>query len=163
MALPDIDDLATYGGQHIDAHQQEDPLTDCMAAEFDAMSCTVAMGTHTAIRAWVLFTGIAFVSNPTPVIPDAHDAVWGSATAVRPTIAETAAGIYVIGWATTQTDQLLNVHATNIRFPFAPMVFGADGLRAKVVAFTANTITVNTFSGGSANALAGTKVGVLFI
>jgi hypothetical protein len=158
MPLPDIDDIDTFGGQHVDAHQQEDPTTDLTAAQFDKLSCDVAMSTHTAIRAWVRFIGITYTSGTMVIVPTDHNAVWGSGTSVRPVVDQTAAGVYHATWAATQTDQLGVVHTLNIRAPLPMTVFGADTLRAKVVSTTANVLTINAFSGGALNSLNGTAM-----
>lgn len=163
MPLPDIDDIDSFGGARVNRRPITDPTTDVGAEHLNPLMCDVAMMTGTAIRAFVVFTGITYTSGTMTIVPDAHCAVWGSATGVRPLVEQTAAGIYRATWTATQNDALGNPHSVNIRMPIAPMVFGADGLRAKVVSFTANVININTFSGGSANALNGTKMGFAFL
>lgn len=148
-----------YGGPYTNQHQTEDPTAEMDAGFGNQELCDVAMMTATANRAWVIFTGVTYTSGTLSVTPDDHDAQWGSSTGVRPTVGETSAGVYVITWAANQTDQLGATRAINIRFPRAT-AYGVDGLRAKVISWTANTVTINTFSSGSANALNGTKIAV---
>lgn len=161
--LPDKASLSgTYGGPYTNLHPVEDPTTDVDSDAGNEFLNDIAMMTHMCPRAIVLFTGVTYTSGTVSVTPDDHDAMWGSGTSVRPTVGETSAGVYVITWAATQTDELGNSKTLNIRFPFA-QAYGADGLRAKVISWTANTITINTFSSGSANALNGTQIAVWWI
>ncbi len=164
MALPDKDSAAgTFGVPHADAHPVEDATTDLPANQYDTMACDVAMMTHTIPRAWVRFVGATYVGPSDTIAVVDHDAVWGSATGVKPTVLQVgAAGTYVLSWAASQQDELGASHTINCRLPYAPVVIGADGLRAKVVAFTANTITINTTSAGAANALNGTTIFVIW-
>lgn len=160
MTLPDKDALSgDYGGARTNAHPVEDPTTDVGAEHLNPVMANVAMMTHTAPRAIVLFTGTTYTSGTVNVTPDDHDAMWGSSTGVRPTVGETSAGVYVITWATSQTDELGASHTLNIRFPDC-VAYGVSTLVAKVISWTANTITINTYSSGSLNALNGTKIKV---
>lgn len=159
MSLPDKDAIGDWGIPFTNGHQVEDPTTDLDADAFNEMGCDVAMMTHTAVRGWVLFTGTTYTSGTVSVTPSDHDALWGSGTAVRPTVGETSAGVYVITYAAAQNDELGNAHTLNIRFPHAE-AHGVSTLLAKVISWTANTITVNTYSAGALNALNGTKIAV---
>ncbi len=163
MALPDSSSLDTYGGARVNYRSVEDPLTDIGSEHWNPLSNDVAMLTQTGIRAWVVFTGATYTGGTQLIIPDSHGAMWGSSTGVRPVVDQTAIGVYHTTWAASQFDLLGASHTINIRMPQAPMVFGVDGLRAKIVGFTANVITLNTFSGGAANALNGTKIGVAWL
>lgn len=164
MTLPDRDDFAgTFGGPYSNYKSVEDPTTDVDATAGNKLMCDVAMMTHTAIRAWVVFTGITYTSGTMLIVPDDHDAMWGSSTGVRPVIDQTAAGIYHATWAASQNDELVVAHSLIIRYPMPVQVFGADGLRGKIASFTANALTLNTFSAGAANSLNGTKIGLAWI
>jgi hypothetical protein len=160
MPLPDKDSASgTFGIPFTDAHAVEDPTTDQSADQYNQMGCDVAMMTHTVPRAWVQFVGATISGGP----PDAitvvdHDAVWGSGSGVKPTVSHTAASIYIITWATTQVDELGDTHTLNIRKPRAWALI-PDRSDARVAAFTANTITVRTFTdSGVANALNGVTI-----
>lgn len=161
--LPDVDSMDTFGGERVNAFPKEDPTTDVGSEDLNPLFADVAMMTHTALRAWVIWQGITYTSGTMSIVPTSHDAVWGSGDAIRPTVQQSAAGIWLITWGANQ-DDLLNVsHPVNIRMPQPPVVYGADGLRAKVISWTANTITVNSTSAGALNALNGTLMGVGFI
>lgn len=163
MTTPDIDSFSSdYGGPYQNAHQIEDPTTDLGDVALNNALCSTAMMTHTAIRAWALFTGVAYTSGTVAVVPDDHNAMWGSSSAVRPTVGETAAGIYTLTWAASQLDELGVAHTLNIRVPFC-QVYGADGLRGKVISWTSRTVTINVTSAGALNALIGTKIVVWWI
>jgi hypothetical protein len=163
MSLPDKSEAAgTFGAPFADAHQVEDPTTDQSAAQYNQMCADVAMGTHTAIRATMLFTGATYTAGTMHIVPDDHEAVWGSGTGVRPDATQAVSGTYVIVWATTYDDELGDSHTTNIRFPDC-VAYGVSTLVAKVQSWTANTITIATTSAGAANALNGTKIKVWFI
>jgi hypothetical protein len=158
MTLPDKSSLSgDYGGPYTDGRPVEDPTTEVGAAPLNAALNDAAMLTHTAPRAWVLFTGKTYTSGTVSVTPDDHDALWGSGTGVRPTIGETSAGVFVITWATTQTDELGVSHTLNIRVP-VPLALGSVTALATPASWTANTITLNTYSSGIANALNGIKI-----
>lgn len=157
--LPDKSSLDEFGGARTNAHPIDDPTTDVGAEHLNPIMANVAMLTHTAPRAWVLFTGATYTSGTVSVVPDDHDAVWGSSTAVRPTVGETSAGVYVVTWSTTQLDELAESHTLNIRFPLTE-AWGVSTLVSKVISKTANTITINTYSAGVLNALNGTKIAV---
>lgn len=160
MTLPDKDSATgTFGAPFTNFHPVEDPTTDMDAGAGNKLIADVAMMTHTVGRAWVRFAGLTLSGGP----PDAitvvdHDALWGSGTSVKPTVSHTATGVYVITWATTQVDELGVSHTLNIKRPMAWALSG-DRSNAKVVSFTANTITINTFNdAGAANALNGTTI-----
>lgn len=160
MTLPDKDSLdGNYGGARTDAHPVEDPTTDVGAVHLNPVFCNVAMMSHTAPRAVVLFTGITYTSGTMTIVPDDHDALWGSSTGVRPVVTQAVSGTYVITWTATQVNELLETKTLNIRFPDAG-AYGVSTLVAKVISWTANTITIATTSSGSANALNGTKIKV---
>lgn len=160
MALPDKASLSgTYGGPYANSKDVDDPTTDVDAGAGNQFLCDTAMATHTVRRAWVIWTGITYTSGTMVIVPDDHEALWGSGTSVRPLVEQTSAGVYRVTWPTSVNDELAEPHALNVRFPEAPIVYGADGLRAKVISWTANTITVNATSAGALNALNGTKIG----
>jgi hypothetical protein len=113
MTAPDIDSLATYGGEKEDYSPVEDPTTDRAAADANQAYATVAALTHTAPRAILRFTGAA---TPTLV---SHDSMWGNAFADSPTIVNGATGIYTITWPATVQDELGESHSPNFRYAHA--------------------------------------------
>lgn len=159
MALPGKNSAAALGAPYSNGKPVEDPTTDVDAAFLNEVFADSAAMTHTVTRAIVKFVGATYSGSGTdhPAVAS-HDAVWGSGSGVTPTIDHAATGAYVINWPTAITDELGVVHTIAIRYPLAPVVIGADGLRAKVTAFTANTITIATTSAGAASDLNGTTI-----
>lgn len=156
--LPDIDSLATYGGQKINYSQVVDPTTDMDATQWTIMATSAAGATHTVTRGWVRFTTSA--TTPTLV---AHDAVWGNAPLVTPVLARTGAGVFTITFPVTTTDDNNVVHTTNIRGAWGEVRGNtfANSSRRDVTA--ANVITVYTAASGTANDIAGATVDVYFL
>lgn len=151
---------ANYGGPFTDGHPVEDPTTDQSADQANQVMCDTAMSTHTATQAWVIFTGITYTSGTMVIIPDDHDALWGSGTDVRPTVEQTAAGIYRVTWPANVDDELGDSHPVNMRAPDCS-VYDVSTKDARVIgAWTANVVTINTYSGGALNALNGSKIKV---
>ena len=144
MPLPGIDTLDDLGGalSNLGGAPVENPQTDLDADADNIARANVAAMTHTATRAWVRWTGFTY-SAPAFVVPDDHDSLWGSSTGVRPTVQQTSAGVYVVTWPATVTDELGNVHTLNIRKPNA-WVESQFLYQAGPSAHTANTVTVRT-------------------
>lgn len=161
MPLPSTpSSLDTTGGQHGDYHQQEDPTTDLLAAQFDQLSVDCSSMTRITRQAWVLFSGLTYTSGTQSIPVTLHRALWGFSNAVKPVVDQTATGVYHVTWPTTITDELGVVHTLNILVPENPVVYGADGLRAKVLSWTANVLTINAYSAGVLSALNGTQISV---
>ncbi len=163
MALPDKDSLsASFGGPYTNARPVEDASTEVGAEGLNPALCDVAMMTHTAIRAWVSFLGVTISGGPPDAITVAdHDALWGSGTGVKPTVSHTTTGRYIITWATTQDDELGDSHTLLIRKPRAWVTGVSDRSDARVVSYTANTITIDCFNdAGALNALNGFSIWV---
>lgn len=162
MPLPDVDDLAVLGGIRTNRHPVVDPTTDVGAEHLNPAFNDIVMMTHTAPRAWVIWTGITYTSGTMTIVPDDHNAMWGSGTGVRPLVQQSATGALLVTWTASQLDQLGVSHPLNIRFPLAH-AYGVSTLIAKVLSWTANTVTINTYSAGALNALNGTKIALWWI
>ena len=155
MTLPDKDDIDSYGGEKSDYAPIEDPTTDTSADEFNALKCSVAMGSRTAVRAWVRFTTHA----TTPGLV-AHDAVWGNSVAVQPTIARSGAGVFTVTWPTTVDDELGESHSLNLQAALVT-VNGSTCYFSTCSITSANVATVYTFNTlFAANDIAGTTITV---
>jgi hypothetical protein len=154
MPLPDTSDFTTdYGAPYKDAHPVDDPETDVSADALNQLFADCAAMTRTAPRAWVKFTGATYTSGTMSISVADHDALWGDGNDVKPTVAQTSAGSYVITWPTSVTDRLGASHSTNIRKPSAPVaVFNGIGCHVQVHSFTANAITISCFLGDLATA-----------
>lgn len=143
MTLPARDSAAVWGVPYADYKPVEDVTTDLSSVAFNEMAADVAMSTHTIGRAIVRFTGTTYTSGTQAITVVDHDALWGSSTGVKPTVVQTSAGRYIATWATTQSDELQVSHTINIRFPRVWFAGATDG-NAKVVSWTANTVTLQT-------------------
>lgn len=149
----------TYGGPYDNQRQVQDATTEMDASLGNQELNDVAMMTAMTRKAWVEFSGVTYSGSGTDSIAVvAHSALWGSGTSVKPTIGEDSAGHYVITWPATTTDQLGATHTTNVLFPHRPQVIGDTTKEVRVLSWTANTITIQAYSSGSANALDGTTI-----
>src|SRR6185312_2730482 len=101
MTLPNTASLGTYGSALNDyGIGVIDPTTDKPASGGNNESNDVAMMTATAVRAWVKLT---WQGTGTPTV-SAHNALWGNAIAVTPTLARTTTGIGTITWPVNVND-----------------------------------------------------------
>ena len=158
MALPDKDDIDTYGGEKSDYAPIEDPTTDTAASEFNSLKCSVAMGSRTAVRAWVKFTTHA----TTPVLVS-HDAVWGNSVSVAPTVTRTGAGIFVVTWPAYVDDELGTAHSLNLQLGWSN-VSSTTCYFTQASVNTANTVAVYTFNTSfAANDIAGNNITVFVL
>ena len=140
MPLPDVDDYtATFGGSKQNYAPVEDITTDEDAATRNQYVADVAMMTATCTRSWVEFLAAATTGGMSVT---AHQAVWGNAIGVIPTLSRTSAGIYVITWPATVTDALGNSHTVNFRAAQAQVRDTAAGWDALCIPTAANIITV---------------------
>lgn len=165
MALPGKATLAdTYGGPYANERPVEDSTTEVDAPFFNEMGADTAAATRTAVRAWVAFAGLTYTAGDQSIAVVDHDAVWGGAIGVIPTIIQNPAGTYVITWPTTVDDELGETHTLDIQMPLQPTLITATLMDVRVSAFTANTITLKTFSAaGAADALNGIPIKVSWI
>jgi len=150
MTLPDIDTFSVYGGPLNDYAAIEDPTVDIAAASANKAICNVAMATHTLTRAIC-----AFVTNntsaPTDPATNIHDAVWGSAIGVKPTVARTGGGVFTITWPSTVSDegtvlgQAAATHTVNLRHAWANIeTASANAVRCRVT--SPNVVTVEVLN-----------------
>ncbi len=151
MTLPEIDTLTTYGGGLNDYSPPVDPTTDRPAAGANAAYASMAAMTATATRAWVRMT-LNGASAPTLV---AHNSNWGNQLAVAPVLTRSGAGILIVTWPTTVTDQILpgtpgyfGPHTLNLRAGLANVRFlSVAWLSFAVVSANAATIYICNTSG----------------
>jgi hypothetical protein len=144
MILPSVATLADYGGPKQNDAPVADPVTDEDADERNEYVEDVAGMTNTAIRAWCRFVT---VNNANPTDPtNAHGAVWGSALAVKPTVAWSSEGVWLITWPTTVTDELGTVHTISLRGVATPNVEGTTLYHTNATVSSANTVTVRVWN-----------------
>ncbi|GAC1540151.1 MAG: hypothetical protein NVS3B10_30310 [Polyangiales bacterium] len=86
-----------------------DPTTDQPAAAYNQSAADVASMTQTPVKAWAV-VALAGAGAPTLV---SHNAMWGNAPGVAPTVARSSAGVWTVTWAATQTDPLAVVRTLN--------------------------------------------------
>jgi hypothetical protein len=110
--LPDVADLNTFGGTFVNADAVIDPTTDMDATFQNRLTAQAAMLSHTAPRAWCRCTVTAGV-----IARADHDAVWGSTSAVAPTVARSGTGVYTVTWASSYDDlqSTPEAHTTALR------------------------------------------------
>lgn len=150
MPLPDADSLDTYGGEMSNyLVDPVDPTTDLDASYFNAMACTVAMGSRMLPRCEVVFTGHA----TTPVFTS-FEAAWKGATPTSPTIARTGTGVYTATFPATVNDELGDAHSVNLHRAWG-QAEGSTGYHVQCSA-AANVVTIRVFNSSfSANDAAG--------
>lgn len=111
MALPSPTDFAAYGGKLKNYTAGiEDPTTDRDAKEVNQALSDLAMMTRMCPRAWCQFNA----SNAPSIV--SHDAVWGNATLLAPTVARTSAGVFTLTWPATVLDPLGEARSVNFRW-----------------------------------------------
>lgn len=137
MTLPDVDSLDTYGGELNDYRPVVDPTTDRAAAAANQAYASIAMATHVVPRAIVRVTQAATV-----VTVAYHDAVWGDALAVKPTVVRNSAGNYTVTWATSFDDELGVSHSTDFKCVMSATIETSGTALAFKVSKTANTATI---------------------
>lgn len=171
MPLPDISSIDDFGGPIANYAAVTDPTTDEDAKFRNRYACDVAMMGHTAPRAFVRFVAVDG-GAPTDPATFVHDALWGSALAVKPVVARTGEGVWTVTWPTTVDDELTAddpslgggvTHSVNIRFaaPFCTAVAGVlKFVTAEVT--SPNVVTVRGFlAAGTADDIAGSTITVL--
>jgi hypothetical protein len=160
MSLPDKATLAdTYGGPYTNERPVEDPTTELDGDAASELMNDVAACTRTVTRAWVAFTGATYTSGSQALTVTDHDANWGSATGVKPTVVQTATGIILITWPATIVDEIGVTRTLNIRCPGKPVTIDVTLSSGQVSAKTANTLSLRLFNAaGAANALNGITV-----
>lgn len=160
MTLPEIDDLATFGGELNNYSPVVDPTTDRDAAAMNIALADVAGMTQTCVRAWAAFVGHG--ATPTDPASNIHGAVWGNTAPVKPTPARTGSGVYTVTWPSSVTDELGESHTVNLRRGWA-QVEGATAYHAQV-SFSANVATVRVFDmAGAANDAVGATIVVFAV
>ena len=140
--LPDVADLDTVGGTFVNADAVIDPTTDMDAAFQNRLTAQVAMLSHTAPRAMcrcTVFGGVITRAD--------HDAVWGSTSAVAPTVARSGAGVYTITWAASYDDlqSTPEAHTTALRFALVTAYGPITPAIANAYLSTSRVVTVNVY------------------
>lgn len=151
--LPSATAPETYGLPLEDYLPVENPETDLAAAKYEAIAVDVSGLTHVSPRAWAKVT----VSGGAATL-DSHDAVWGSATAVAPTVTYDGTGIVSVEWPATAYDlnptparsvsRAVSIRAATVQ---VNALTGAYGVSAVANAVTARKITC-TFRRSSTDA-----------
>lgn len=169
MVLPDKDSFNAYGGPLSNYSPVVDPTTDEDARSRNRYAANVAMMTHTAVRAMRSFVG---VDDGDPDDPGGfvHDAVWGSAPSVKPSVVRVEEGVWDLTWPATVDSALSSAtvaqgggsaHTVNFQRALA-QVESEDGsfklACAKVTG--ANTVRVYGYSGTALDDLAGLTITV---
>lgn len=163
MILPTSAGISNYGGAKQDYAPSEDPSTDELAADRNNLVDDVAGMTHTACRAWRCFVGGSGGSPADPADGNTHDAVWGNASSVKPTVTRSSTGVYVVTWPTSISDALGTSHTIAIRRVLHVAIESATAFVGTAVITAANVITVHTFSSTTANDASGANITVYWV
>jgi len=148
MTLPDRDTLATYGGEMQNYSDPVDPTTDEEAVWRNKYAANVAMMTHTVTRAFRSFLGTTgggtAISDPSSGF--AHDALWGDAPSMKPSITHVATGTYDAIWPSQVLDELQQSHTLQIRRSWAQAESSDGTLRlAHAKVMSAQKVRVYTY------------------
>ncbi len=156
MTLPDKDSLSTFGGAMSNYADAVDPTTDEDAAWRNKYVADVAMSTHTVTRAARSFLGTTggatAVADPSSGF--VHDALWGDAPGVKPSITHVSTGTYDAIWPTTVQDELGESHTVSVRRAWSAIEQADEVLKisnAKVMA--AQKVRIYTYASASAGAI----------
>lgn len=159
MTLPRSDSLDTYGGIKQDFTPIVDATTDRSADEVNECFASVAGMTQTLTRAYFQFTG----ASSSSIVPNFHNAVWGSAIANIPVISRVSTGIFDVVYPTTIEDNLGNLQPVNF-------VMGSGSVEGDTLGFvtvtksTPNTLRLHLFDETlAASDLVGVLINVLVI
>jgi hypothetical protein len=148
--LPDSADINTYGGVLVNDGEIENPETDQDADAFNEMKNDVAMMTHMRLAAMRRFVGHA----TTPAEPGSgfiHDALWGSAPAVKPAVTKLGTGIYKVAWPQTVADELGATKTLNLRVARAWVeITGSTRYSAEARTLSAYEVEVRVFTNAGA-------------
>lgn len=161
--------LDDYGGPIENYFPVTDPTKDEDAKFRNRYACDTAMLTHTGAVAIFAFTSETGGAPTEPTF--VHDARWGNATAIKPTIVRTATGIWTITWPAVVSDDLTPFdpsvgggvqHTVNFRAAKAQATTVAGALKHAVAEVTApNVVRVNAFlANGTADDIVGSTVTV---
>lgn len=161
MALPGEATLVdTYRGPYANGDPVVDPTTEVSGDVFSEALADLAGLTRTGQRAWVTFLGVAYSGSGTDSVAVLdHNAVWGGAALVKPTVTQSVVGVYVVTWPVSVVDALGVTRVLNIRYPHPPTTLAPTLCSARVIAKTSNTLTVKT-STGADDSLAGIPIGL---
>ena len=128
------------------------------ADEWTSCAADVAMLTRTGARAWIKFTGATYTSGTMTMTIVSRLAMWGNAETV--TVTQTSAGVYVITYPTTVTDELGATKTLSFVDVLAVKVASSPP-RAWYGSVAANVVTLHmTDLTGSANACNGQTITV---
>lgn len=163
--------LNDYGGPLTNYAPVTDPTTDEDAKFRNRYAADCADMIKTAPRAIVRFTAVTG-ANPTDPAGFVHVAMWGSISAVKPTVTWSATGVWHLTWPTTVQDDLSPENPTlgggvietvSFRTAYAQATPVSGVLKHAVATVTGpNTITVNGYvAAGTADDIAGAIVTVV--
>ena len=126
-----------------------DPATDLDATYYENLCIGVAGLSLAAPRAWVVVSAAATAAARVK----AHSAVWGDSASVKPTVATTAVGTFVVTWASSYPD--LNPTASRavtsvVALRACTVQMNAAGANWATVAGSTCTVRTTTLAGTAA-------------
>jgi hypothetical protein len=153
VTLPNVDTLAGSLGGALNDYDIPvlDPTTDRPASALNKAYANLAMGTHTAIRAWV---NIGFIASVWTIVAHGQDSVWGSALGTAPSISVAGTGQAFLTWPTSINDEIpvgspgySSPHSMSAfpRAVWGRMSAGTSLLRIEVIPIGAMFVVVGVF------------------
>lgn len=169
--LPDISSFDDYGNAIANYSPVTDPTTDEDAKFRNRYVADTSAMVRTSPKAFVRFVAVDGAA-PTDPATYVHDAQWGNAVGVKPTVARTGEGTWTVTFPTTVNDALTLLdaslgggvtHSVSIRFAVAQATAVSGVLKHAVAEVTsANVVTVRGFlANGTADDIAGSTITVL--
>lgn len=160
MTLPSSADIESYGGVLVDAVPLIDPESELSADSLNEVRSDVAAMTRTSPRAIFQFTGSA--SSPTVTSSSTwnagHDAVWGNANAVKPTLSRSSTGVITVTFPSSITDTLGNTVPVVLRAGRGSIASGSTPGFIIVEVTSASTLTIRMFNSTVASDLVGSLI-----
>ena len=152
--MAEAHELDDYGGEMADAEPVADPQTELAAAFYNRNSEDTAHLTRTGCKARVQFTSTTWAGAKTYAASEVtHSSQWGLTDAQKPTVQQTAQGLYTLTWAATYTDALGNVETVNIQSAVV-RCFSSDALDnfadSRQLTVSGNVVTIVTKVNGAA-------------
>lgn len=161
VQLPDQFSFTNAGGAKEDyALGPIDPLTDRVATEVNLALCAVAQSTRSIPRGYVKFTTAATTGA---LVLVSWDAVWKGATSTAPTLSRSSAGVFLVTFPATVSDEQgdATTHTVNIKGAVASNEDNFGFIRCKPS--SANVITVRLAdTTGTPADLVGSNIFVMF-
>jgi len=132
--------LADYGGPFEDALPVEDPETQLAADQYNRLAEDTAQLTRSGTRAILRF---GTTTGAPPNVTSACS-VWGNGDGQRPNIKRDGAGVYLVTYSTSFTDELGKEEEVFFSYGL-PQIEGVKPGHVRLLAIAGNAVTVGVF------------------